>query len=1261
MAFTVKPKITGFTPLKATGGSTLVITGTGLGGTTTVDFPGHSGAAVTPTATATTVKVAVPMDATTGTITTNNGTDSATSVAAFTPLPVISSFNPPDGAAGSTVVTITGGELQDATAVRFGTMSVAPSSPSATSVQATVPIGFSSGMITVVTPEGSAVSKTMFAVTKVASISPTSAKAGATVTITGQGLSSATTVDFQNHAGVPVLGTPTATAVKVVVPNDATTGALTVNTARAHPTTPSFKPLPAITSLSVVDGQAGDNVTVTGTNLLGATTVKFGTATTTFDPPSATSLTAAVPGTTFSSGAVSITTPAGIGTSTQIFQITKVTGVTPTLATAGATLTLTGQGLASATSVDFQNHAAVPVLGTPTATTVKVVVPNDATTGVLTVNTPRAVAATPSFKPLPKITSLSIVDGGGGDHVQVTGTNLLGPTAVKFGTYPALSLGTVTATGIDTQVPNVPFSSGTVSVTTPAGTAISTQIFQVTKVTGITPTLAAAGTTVTITGQGLGDAQTVDFPNHAGVVPTSATATSIKVVVPGDAIAGQLTVHMPDGMTPLTPLFKPLPKITNLSVVDGIPGDPVHVTGTNLLGASAVKFGTVSAVAPTGVSATGLDTIVPNAFLTSGAVSVTTPAGTAVSTQIFQITKVTGVTPTLAAAGATLTITGQGLGDAQTVDFPGHSGIVPSFRSATSLKVLVPPDAVDGPLTVRMPDGDAPTTPTFKPLPRITSVDQPGYQVGSGTTVVTVTGTNLQVAGSTTAKLGSVSVTPAGIGPTGFHFTLPANAVTGAITYTDAAGTTTSAANLVKVLPTIDPLATTNGTVGAHITLTGKTFTGTVSVKFGSDTHAAPFTVGTGGTSLAVTVPSTAASGPIAVTNAGGTTLSASFTVLPVITSFTPTSGSVGATLTVTGSGFIGATQVDFGGGVNAAPTNVTANSLKVVVPPGATNGSIMVETSSAGTSAASATNLTVTFSVTSSTHSAPYGGVVHLQGVGLTGVTSVQFNGVPAAGLTPIDDGHLDVTVPGSGTLNGTITITKGTTIAAPGSFTLLTMSAPSDTAGLVGAQIRLNGTGFNSATSVTFNGFTAGFVANNDDQITTTVPSGATSGPIEVTTPGGSVETAFTVEANLDGVVINEVRTDSSGFIELYNSSGGTLDLTGAKLVFRPAAATDSSTDMVLTTIGAGATIASDGFYVFDIATLDITGGGLALELPNSTMVDSMGYGTATNGFVNTTAVAAPAAGHSVGLATDGVKTGNDSTDYKDFSSPTPGAPNS
>jgi len=59
----------------------------------------------------------------------------------------------------------------------------------------------------------------------------------------------------------------------------------------------------------------------------------------------------------------------------------------------------------------------------------------------------------------------------------------------------------------------------------------------------------------------------------------------------------------------------------------------------------------------------------------------------------------------------------------------------------------------------------------------------------------------------------------------------------------------------------------------------------------------------------------------------------------------------------------------------------------------------------------------------------------------------------------------------------------------------------------GAVGAAVKILGTGLTGATSVTFNGTAATFTVVLGSEITTTVPAGATSGAVQVTTPNGTL----------------------------------------------------------------------------------------------------------------------------------------------------------
>jgi hypothetical protein len=83
------------------------------------------------------------------------------------------------------------------------------------------------------------------------------------------------------------------------------------------------------------------------------------------------------------------------------------------------------------------------------------------------------------------------------------------------------------------------------------------------------------------------------------------------------------------------PITAPVPTITKLSITKGKPGISVSLSGTNLNGTTSVTFKGVPARFKV-VSGTKLTIIVPVKAKT-GAITVTSPAGTATSTKSFTI------------------------------------------------------------------------------------------------------------------------------------------------------------------------------------------------------------------------------------------------------------------------------------------------------------------------------------------------------------------------------------------------------------------------------------------------------------------------------------------------------------------------------------------------------------------------------------------------------------------------------------------------
>jgi hypothetical protein len=138
---------------------------------------------------------------------------------------------------------------------------------------------------------------------------------------------------------------------------------------------------------------------------------------------------------------------------------------------------------------------------------------------------------------------------------------------------------------------------------------------------------------------------------------------------------------------------------------------------------------------------------------------------------------------------------------------------------------------------------------------------------------------------------------------------------------------------------------------------------------------------------------------------------------------------------------------------------------------------------------------------------SGPIGTSVDVRGANFTGATTVEFNGTQAS-FTVDSDSELHATVP-SGATDGPITVTtpagSGTSHS---SFTVSpSITSFSPTSGLVGTMVDIRGANFTGATGVKFTGSWAYyFRVDSDTEIHAAVPSGATTGPISITTADGT-----------------------------------------------------------------------------------------------------------------------------------------------------------
>ncbi len=422
------PTISSFSPTSGPAGTIVTLTGTNFTGASQVTFYWNVSTTNFTVNSPTQITVTVPSGVSTGKIgvTTPGGTTN--SYTNFTPAPTFSGFAPTSGAVG-TAVTLTGTNFTGATTVKLNFTLATFTVVSATQITTSVPSEATTGPIQVTTPGGTASSASIFPYNftvnypapQISSFTPASGPGGSTVTLNGTNYTGATAVKFNGTTATYSVTSPT--QILTTVPVGATTGLIEVTTPAGTASSATnfiVAPAPTLTSFSPTAGAIGTAVTLTGTNLTGATAVKFKGTTATFTVVSATQITTSVP-TGTATGLIQIVTPGGLANSASAFTVgatapstttqpanaTVTVGVTATFnvaATGTAPLTYqwskNGTSISGATSASYTTPATV--IG-DNASTFSVVVTNSAgsaisTNAVLTVN-PAGTAPTITAQP----------------------------------------------------------------------------------------------------------------------------------------------------------------------------------------------------------------------------------------------------------------------------------------------------------------------------------------------------------------------------------------------------------------------------------------------------------------------------------------------------------------------------------------------------------------------------------------------------------------------------------------------------------------------------------------------------------------------------------------------------------------------------------------------------------------------------------------------------------------------------------------------
>ncbi len=510
------------------------------------------------------------------------------------------------------------------------------------------------------------------------------------------------------------------------------------------------------------------------------------------------------------------------------------------------------------------------------------------------------------------------------------------------------------------------------------------------------------------------------------------------------------------------------PTIGSLSAGSGAAGAVVTVTGKTFTGTKTVAFGGASGTFKV-LSNTQLTATVPTGAV-SGPITITNAGGTTASTDTFTVLpKVTSVAPSSGVAGTSVSVSGTGLAGATDVSFGGVSAQIVS-AAADKVVAKVPASAPVGVIAVTTPGGTASSTTQFKPVPKLTGAVPGPAQAGD---TLTVTGSNLLAA--SLLKLGTLPVPIQSVDSATQITTtnLSDGALTGSLVVVTPGGT--SAGLTLGVRPTISSLSATSGVAGTVLAVTGKTFTGTKSVTFGG--AAASFKV-VSPTQLTTTVPTAAVSGPITVTNAGGATQSDTFHVLPHVTTLAPASGVAGTSVSVSGTGLGGASDVSFGG-VSAQVVSIAATKVVAKVPAAAPVGTVSVTTGE-GTAVSVGSFKPVPKLTLVVPAPAQAGDALTLSGSNLLGASLLKLGALPVP-IASVDSAtQITTTNLSDGALTGSlVVVTPGGTSAGLTLGVRPTISSLSATSGAAGTVLTVTGKTFTGSKSVMFGGAAASFKA--------------------------------------------------------------------------------------------------------------------------------------------------------------------------------------
>lgn len=743
----------------------------------------------------------------------------------------------------------------------------------------------------------------------------------------------------------------------------------------------------------------------------------------------------------------------------------ELTQALPNKSPIGSEVTLIGFQFGNAATVSFGADGVFfqGKINSANDQVIKVIVPRMPTgkTQVRATNEEGATDPIPFtvLQPLPIVSSIAPTNALPGQKVVITGDFLdqlqwvrFGPGSVYIPDAIASKIAILTPQSVTVTVPDVPRGPQTLGIETTGG--IVTRPFLIAgtpEITSFSPKRPRLSEEITILGKNLYDG--VVRVNGLVMPVSKNTDAELRISIPANSTSGKLTVTLYDQLTATTAdsvqlALAPTIDLTGLSLTEGIAGDRLLVNGRNLRDVTTAKVGNTPALFRA-LSDTQIEVILPVRAQTGEVFVILSNLGGSVTSYqsllYYNAPSELVFSPARTLRGREIVMTGKSVFRITGVLINGRPAPITSRVESTEIKFTVPNDATTGPIFMVNRAGSSTTTRSLTVVlpPTVTDLTRKA-----------IVGNRVVVSGLFLLDAGVYFTGSQGAAPNDGRNTdgelwvrVPNDAQTGPVRVTNLAGETTTTVSFTALrAPTGIAFGPDLAKINTDITITGQNLTDVTAVRF-SNNRSTPAKFRVSGQNLIATVPSDALDGPICLTNEAGTVCSSgSFRVLAPASNiaFTPTSTTIGGTITLSGINIANTREVKFNNGRStAANFRIVGQNLIVTVPPDVQPGAIcLTNEGGIGCSGLDFTPQLPPANLALSVTTAAIGAEITITGANLLSTKVVRFgNGTSSAtkfrgtGTTP--EG-LIVTVPTDAT-NGPICITNdGGTTCTTVSFTV-------------------------------------------------------------------------------------------------------------------------------------------------------------------------------------------------------------------------------